>query len=87
MKDTKLGILLLVISLLLLGVVFFVNVTHSLDFLQKPVEGRLGLLCDSYEDCVAFCQDNRGRCDDYCYTHTPNHLCGRLFGRPDGGSG
>jgi len=80
MDDRKLGILLLVISLVLLGIVFYINVNNSFSSLANPLTGEgLGNLCSSEEDCKEFCNDNSGRCNDYCGENPFNILCDTLF--------
>jgi len=81
MEDKALGILIVVLSLLALGVSFYMNVNDSLEFIADPLYGEgMGNLCSSPEECAKFCQDNRGRCNTYCNENPTNSLCGSLFG-------
>ena len=82
MEDKRLGILLLVIVILLLGFSLYSNLTGTFNSLADPLVGEgLGVLCDSEEDCQAFCfGGNMGRCQQYCAENPANELCGRLFG-------
>src|SRR3989344_5159397 len=80
MEYKKLGIVLLVIVILLLGFTFYVNTSGLFNFLADPLVGEgLGTLCDNEESCKQFCQDNRGRCDNYCQENPANELCNLLF--------
>lgn len=80
MEDKKLGLLLLVIAILLLGFVFYVNVSSVLAPLENPLVGKgLGRLCSNEIDCTNFCQDNMGRCRTYCQENPENELCDKLF--------
>ncbi|HLD80734.1 MAG TPA: hypothetical protein VJA40_01915, partial [archaeon] len=38
----------------------------------------LGELCYTEDECKAHCQNNRGRCIQYCDAHPENALCGKL---------
>lgn len=80
MQDKKLGIILLVIVVLLLGFVFYVNISNVLDPLANPLVGEgLGGLCSNEEDCIDFCHNNRGQCNNYCQENPSNELCNVLF--------
>ena len=42
---------------------------------------RLGNLCLGEEECISFCQNNRGRCEEYCKSNVENELCQQLYPR------
>ena len=51
---------------------------------QKPLQTipqsqGLGNLCSGEEECIAFCHDNRGRCEGYCANDRENEICQELF--------
>ena len=79
-REVKIGIVILIISLFLLGIVYFINETNILGFLNKPItsgEG-LGPLCPSLSKCQDFCLTNRGRCNSYCQANPTNKICDLL---------
>jgi|TARA_B100000315_G_C14570631_1_gene585277 hypothetical protein len=81
MEDRTLLVVLVVSIVLLLGFVFYVNLYNPFSSLENPFVGEgLGTLCFSPEKCQEFCQDNRGRCNDYCESNPTNLLCDELFG-------
>ena len=43
-----------------------------------PSEG-LGNLCSGEEECISFCLNNRGRCENYCNGNPENELCRIIF--------
>lgn len=76
MQDKTTGIIIILLSIVLLGSVFFVNVNDSFSFLADPQIGEgLGTLCSSSADCQDFCQDSMGRCNEYCQGNPSNPLC------------
>lgn len=81
-KNAKIGTAILVLSLVALGVVFYINVNDSLFFLSNPLYGQgLGNLCSYEEECRNFCfGGNMGRCRMYCEQNPSNPLCKKLFG-------
>ena len=80
MEDKKLGVVLLAIAILLLGFVFYINVSNAFGSLANPLAGEgLGSLCSNEEYCTNFCLNNRGRCDFYCQENPSNELCSKLF--------
>ena len=81
-KDVKIGIAILIISILLLGFTFIVNVTNAFSFLDKPIIGKgLGPLCSSLSDCQNFCQNSLGLCNSYCQANPANKICGLITPR------
>jgi len=79
--DERQIVLLVVVAVVLLGVVFYVNVSSALDFLSEPISSDgLGNLCSSEADCLSFCSDNMGQCNSYCVSNPLNPLCGGKFG-------
>ena len=80
-KEVRIGVILAIISIILLGIVFFINATHALAPLESTTSGDgLGRLCKNPQDCNTFCQDNFGRCSEYCAESPENTLCDTLFG-------
>ncbi|MEK6852593.1 MAG: hypothetical protein AABX59_01810 [Nanoarchaeota archaeon] len=80
-RDTKIGVIILVLAILALGFVLYMNVYEPLAFLDNPLVGEgLGTLCVSEEKCIDFCHNNKGRCDAYCRENPSNELCDILFG-------
>ena len=80
MDDKKLGIILLITAIFLLGFSFYSNLTGIFSFLGDPlVGGGFGVMCKSEEDCREFCSNNMGRCNKYCTNNPTNKLCERLF--------
>jgi len=80
MQDRKLGVLLLAIAILLLGFAFYVNVSNAFGSLANPLAGDgLGTLCSDESDCINFCLNSRGRCENYCQENPANELCNKLF--------
>jgi len=79
MDDKTLGIIILVLSLLALGFVYYVNVNDSFDFIADPLYGDgFGALCSSQEDCSKFCLNSMGECISYCESNSINELCKTL---------
>lgn len=39
----------------------------------------LGNLCSGEDECISFCQNNRGQCEDYCKRNNENELCKKVF--------
>jgi len=79
-SDKLITIIILVLAISGLVFVFFVNINDSLAFLADPLVGDgLGTLCSSETECENFCQNNHGRCDDYCSNNPTNKLCDILF--------
>ena len=80
MEDEKILIILVVSSFLLLGFSLFANINGIFNFLANPLVGDgLGTLCNSEQDCKDFCQNNFGRCSDYCTKNPSNKFCSSLF--------
>lgn len=46
--------------------------------LQNTEATGLGNLCSGEDECIYFCQNNRGRCGDYCYGKKIE-LCKKFF--------
>src|SRR3989338_1659385 len=44
---------------------------------QPPIQ-QLGSLCSGEEECITFCLNNRGRCEDYC-KGKQIELCSKIF--------
>lgn len=81
MEESKILVVVIVIGILLLSISLFVNINDSFDFIADPLYGEgLGNLCSSPSECQNFCQDNRGRCDEYCRENPSNIFCSSLFG-------
>jgi len=81
MEEKSILIIIIVVSTLLLGVSFFMNVNDTLSFIADPLYGEgFGNLCSSPSECQEFCEDNRGRCNEYCQENSINPLCDDLFG-------
>ncbi len=80
MQDSTKGILILILTIIALGFVFYINVNESLEFLADPLYGEgLGKLCSSLEDCKDFCHNNMGRCAKYCEANPTNKICGEVL--------
>ena len=80
MEDKKLAIILLVVAVLMLGFVLYVNSSGIFDSLENPLFGEgLGALCKNEVDCIKFCQNSRGLCENYCRENAANELCNKLF--------
>jgi hypothetical protein len=78
-KEARIGIIILILSLLALGFVAYIEITDSFASLGDPLAGDgLGRLCSNIEDCAEFCNNNRGQCNDYCQINPINPLCGTL---------
>lgn len=85
MENKKLGIVLLVVVIVLLGFSFYSNVTEMFGFLANPLVGDgLGMICSSEQACADFCHTNMGRCARYCQENLSNKLCGRLLSNTEG---
>jgi len=79
-NDSLILIIILVLAIVGLGFVFFVNINDSFAYLADPLVGDgLGTICSSETNCRDFCQNNRGRCDEYCSSNPSNDLCNTLF--------
>ncbi len=39
----------------------------------------LGNLCSDEQECLSFCQNNKGRCENYCNEHSEDYVCVLLF--------
>jgi len=83
----------LFLFLLALSLVFISGCAHEEEKLSKglaegiekvevpstiPSEG-LGNLCSGEEECISFCQNNRGQCEEYCGNYNEKTLCQKLF--------
>ncbi len=75
-KDVRIGIVILILAILLLGFTGIINFTNAFSFLNKSIvsEG-LGPLCSSLSDCNDFCHTNRGLCNEYCKANPTNKIC------------
>ena len=79
-RDTKIGIIMLVLAIIGLGFVLYINIYDVLVFLDNPLAGNgLGELCDGKEDCISFCRNSMGRCNVYCRENPSNTLCEALL--------
>jgi len=78
--DKKLGVLLIIIAVLLIGFAFYANISNMFAFLTDPLAGDgFGSLCGNERDCREFCSNNRGICNNYCDENPANGLCSKLL--------
>lgn len=89
-KEQIIVVSILILVLIVTAVVIFTqrssaptntqSQTESSPQISSKREKGLGLLCSGEKECVAFCANNRGRCEVYCKGNE-NELC-RLIFRP-----
>ena len=80
-REVKIGIAILVLTVLLLGITFLINETSIMEPWRKPLLGNgLGPLCSDFEDCQEFCNTNFGICESYCNANPANLICNQLLG-------
>lgn len=78
--DALRSVIILILSAVALGFVYFVNTRGTLDYLANTLEGNgMGSLCSSPDDCRKFCQNSMGRCHVYCQDNPANRLCQTIF--------
>ncbi|MAG02250.1 hypothetical protein CMI42_02840 [Candidatus Pacearchaeota archaeon] len=79
MQDKSLGILIIILSIIALGLVFYVNTSNILNnFFDTEIGEGLGSLCSDEQDCKNFCNNNMGQCLDYCKNRF-HPLCRTIF--------
>ena len=80
MEDKTTLRIIIFTSVILLIISIYFNISSSLYSLGNPLYGEgLGRLCNSEEDCMDFCNNNMGQCNNYCDKNKNNGLCEKLI--------
>lgn len=81
-KIVVIGFVIIVIALFTIGIFFSKISINKIDEVvsEKTTKQNLGSLCSGEQECITFCQNNRGKCEDYCRDDLHNKLCNTIIG-------
>lgn len=79
-KSVIIVFIIVAVALIVVGFLFTKTTIKKADdaITEKITKQSIGSLCSGEQGCKEFCQNNRGRCEEYC-KGSKNELCKKIF--------